>query len=121
MNLQKSGALSDLELLEIEMDLLWGSKAGPELVLARTRNGVRARIAERVPSEVARALGAEIDDNVSQSEDLAAPPPQLERCRVVLEDGLGAAGPAHARVRAQLPARVPRELSDNDGTDHIRQ
>ena len=66
MNLQKSGALSDLELLEIEMDLLWGSKAGPELVLARTRNGVRARIAERVPSEVARALGAEIDDNVSQ-------------------------------------------------------
>ena len=118
MNLQKSGALSDLELLEIEMDLLWGSKAGPELVFARHETAC----AHGSRSEFLRGAGrwSGDDDNVSQSEDLAAPPPQLERCRVVLEDALGAAVRS-ARVRAQLPARVPRELSDNDGTDHIRQ
>jgi len=30
--MRTSGALTDLELLEIEMDLLCGSKAGPELL-----------------------------------------------------------------------------------------
>src|SRR6266536_4130746 len=88
MHVQKAHAPSDLELLEIKMDLLWGSKAGPELVLACARDGVRARMGERVPSEVARTLAAEIEDNASQSEDLGAPPPQLERCRLVLEDAL---------------------------------
>jgi RimJ/RimL family protein N-acetyltransferase len=128
MDLQKSGALSDLELLQVEMDLLWGSTAGPELVLARTRDGVRARIAERVPSEVARALGAEIDDNVSQSEDLAAPPPQLERCRVLLEDALGAAvrltpgsGPSYL-LEPRVSFRTTTELitSENDGRARLR-
>jgi hypothetical protein len=49
MDVQKTRALSGLELLEIEMDLLWGPEAGPELVLAFIRDGVRARINKRVP------------------------------------------------------------------------
>src|SRR5436190_335406 len=53
--------LDDLQLLELEMDLLWGAQAGPELVLACAREGVRARLGNHVPPELARALAAEID------------------------------------------------------------
>jgi hypothetical protein len=38
MDIQKARALSDLELLEIEVDLLWESEGGPELVLACARD-----------------------------------------------------------------------------------
>jgi len=62
MDVQKTRALSDLELLEIEMDLLWGSEAGPELVLACARDGVRARIGEQVPPKVARTVAAQIEE-----------------------------------------------------------
>jgi hypothetical protein len=44
MDLRESGALGDLELLQIEMDLLWGTNAGPELVLACAADGVRLRL-----------------------------------------------------------------------------
>src|SRR5258708_39521133 len=92
MDVQKARAPSDLELLEIKMDLLWGSDAGPELVLARARHGVRARISKQVRPEGARTLVAEIEDGVPPGEDFGTPPPQLERCRAVREDALGVAG-----------------------------
>src|SRR5262245_18573468 len=48
--------LSDLELLRIEVDLMWDREAAPELVLACARGGLRARISTRVRPEVARTL-----------------------------------------------------------------
>ena len=84
-------SLSDAEILAVEMDLLWGPEAGPELVLACARDGVRARIGKQVPTEVARIMAAEVEGRASAGEDLAAAPAQLERWRVVLEDALGAA------------------------------
>jgi GNAT superfamily N-acetyltransferase len=82
--------LSDLDLLQIEMDLLWGTEAGPELVLACARDGVRARIGKHVSQHLARALAAEIEGTLRALE-AETPPPQLERFRLLLEDGLGAA------------------------------
>lgn len=91
MDRQKARPLSDLDLLEIEMDLLGGSEAGPELVLACARDGMRARIRKQPPPETARMVSAEIESNASPGEDPSAPPTQLEPCRVLLEDALGAA------------------------------
>ncbi|MBV8719414.1 MAG: SET domain-containing protein-lysine N-methyltransferase [Chloroflexi bacterium] len=111
MDLARTHKLSDLELLAIQMDLRWGSEPGPDLVLACARDGMRARIGEQVPSEVARTLAAEIDGGTSPIEDLGAPPPQLERCRVLLEDALGAA------VRL-APGSGPRYLIESGVSFH---
>ena len=91
MDPEKPNALSDLELLDMEMDLLWGSEAGPEFVLACAGGGVRTRIGKHVPAEVARTLAAEVANGALAGEDSGVPPPQLERWRVLLEDALGAA------------------------------
>ncbi len=116
-------ALGDLQLLEVEMDLLWGSKAGPALVLACARDGVRARIGTEVPTEVARALEAEVEINARQSEDPGAPPAQLERLRVRLRDALGAAvrlapgsGPSYL-IEASVSFRTTAELIRSDTGD----
>ena len=90
MHRQDMLTLNDLELLEIEMDLLWGAQAGPELVIACAREGVRVRLGKHVPPELGRALAAEID-GAQPSMDSNTPPPQLERWRILLEDALGAA------------------------------
>ena len=126
MHVQKARAPSDLELLEIKMDLLWGSDAGPELVLARARHGVRARISKRVRPEVARTLVAEIEDGAPPGEDFGTPPPQLERCRVVLEDALGAAvrlapgsGPSYL-IEPGVSFRTTAELIRSDSGDPMQ-
>jgi RimJ/RimL family protein N-acetyltransferase len=90
MNPHNGRPLSDLDLLQIEMDLLWGTEAGPELVLACARDGVRARIGKHVPQHLARALAAELEGTLPALE-AETPPPQLERFRLLLEDALGAA------------------------------
>jgi hypothetical protein len=69
MHVEKTNALSDLDLLEIEMDLLWESKSGPELVLACARNRVRTRIGKQVPPEVARTLAGEFEEGLSRGSD----------------------------------------------------
>jgi hypothetical protein len=103
--LHASGGRGDPELLQMEMELLWGpqagteaeagtqvgTEAGPDLVIASSRDGVRARIDRRVPPQVARALAAEIDAASPQPMTTSEPPPQLERWRLLLEDALGAA------------------------------
>jgi hypothetical protein len=126
MDVQKTRALSDLELLEIEMDLLWGSEAGPELVLACARDGVRARTGEQVPPEVARTVAAQIEEGASPIEDLGAPRPQLERSRVALEDALGAAvrlapgsGPSYL-IEPGVSFRTTAELIRSDSGDPMQ-
>ncbi len=123
MDREKPSALSDLELLDVEMDLLWGPKAGPELVLACARGGVRTRIGKQVPLEVARTLLAEIEDGASPGEDWAVPPPRLERWRLLLEDALGAAvrlapgsGPSYL-TEPGVSFRPTAELVRSDSAD----
>jgi Acetyltransferase (GNAT) domain len=82
--------LSDLELLQNEMDLLWGPN-GPDLVIACARDGQRwARVTKDVPEEAASRIVAEVACADVPAE-LSAPPPRLERWRTLLEDALGAA------------------------------
>jgi Acetyltransferase (GNAT) domain len=78
---------SDVELLRIEMDLLWPSK-GPELVMAAARDGLHARVGGGLPARVARKLIAEVE-STQVSGDMSAPPAALERWCTELEDALG--------------------------------
>jgi len=114
--------LSDLQLLEIEMDLLWGAQGGPELVLSCAREGVRVRLCKHVPTELARALAAEIDD-AQPVVDSNTPTPQLERWRILLEDALGAAvrlapgsGPSYV-IHPDVTSRASAELVRSDAND----
>src|ERR671933_224166 len=81
-------ALPDLELLGIEMDLLWGSGGGPELVTACARDGLRPRVSNSVPADVARTLIAEVAAQ-QPGAGLGAPPHDLERWSALLMDALG--------------------------------
>src|SRR5919199_5155645 len=106
MDLHETRASSDLELLQIEMDLLWGTDAGPQLVLACARDGVHARIGNQVASDVARAVAAEIGGAASGTEP-DTPPPQVERWRMLVENALG--------VPVRLaPASGPSYLIERD-------
>jgi RimJ/RimL family protein N-acetyltransferase len=138
-HLQEGGERGDLELLQIEMDLLWGPQtgteaglevgtdAGPDLVLASAPDGVRARIGRRVPPHVARALGAHIEAD-SPRPLASGPPSELERWRLLLEDALGTAvplapgsGPSyliHAGV--SFPATAELVRSDDPGHEALR-
>jgi RimJ/RimL family protein N-acetyltransferase len=123
MDREKTRALSGVELLQIQMDLRWGSEAGPELVLACARDGVRARIGKQVPPEVASILAAEIEGSASPGGEPAAPPPQLERSRVVLEDALGSAvrlapgsGPSYL-IQPGVSFRPTAQLVRSDSAD----
>jgi RimJ/RimL family protein N-acetyltransferase len=123
MDIHKARALSDLELLEVEMDLLWGSEGGPELVLACGRDGVRARISNRVRPEVALRLATWIEQGAPAAEDLGALPVELERCRVALEDELDAAvrlmsgsGPSYL-IEPGVSFRATAELIRSDSGD----
>jgi RimJ/RimL family protein N-acetyltransferase len=115
-------AHSDLELLEIEMDLLWGMEPGPELVVACAPDGVRVRLGERLPQEIAEALSAEIDSALPLAE-CDTPPPELERWRTLLEDALGGAvrlalgsGPSYV-VHPEVTFQSTAELVRSDSAD----
>src|SRR6266545_4690361 len=114
--------LDDLQLLGIEMDLLWGAQAGPELVLACAREGLRLRLGNHVPPELARALAAEID-GAQPVVDSSVPPPQLERWRMLLEDELGGAvrlapgsGPSYV-IHPSVSFRASADLVRSDAND----
>jgi RimJ/RimL family protein N-acetyltransferase len=166
-HLHQGGARSDLELLQIEMDLLWGSqagteggaatqaglevgtelatRAGPDLVVASAPDGVRARIGRRVPPQVARALAAEIDAgspwSLAAERSLGdadadartrpgsvAPPAELERWRLRLEDALGTAvrlapgsGPSYVvHAGVSFPAAAALVRSDDPDREALR-
>jgi len=107
----------DLELLQIEMDLLWRANSGPELVVASVREGIRLRVTPAVPERLAHALRTEAE-SAHPNTDLMQPPPVVEHMRRQLEDALGAAvalvagsGPSflvHDGVQARVTAQVVR-------------
>jgi hypothetical protein len=106
--------LSDLELLQIEMDPLWGMDAGPELVVACAREGSCARISDFVLEELARHLVAEAE-RTTPNDEMRMPPARLEKWRILLEDALGAAvllsatsGPSYlVHDEVTFPATAP--------------
>src|SRR5690348_2203620 len=123
MDLDKTRVLSDLELLDIQVDMLWASRAGPELVIICARDGVRVRIGPQVALEVARTMSAQIEEDAPCVEDVAAPPAQMERLRSVLEDALGAAvrlapgsGPTYL-IEPGVSFRTMAELIRSDTAD----
>jgi hypothetical protein len=122
MDIPDSGALSDLELLQIEMDLLWVTEAGPELVLACARDGASLRLSKQVPPHAARVLAAEVD-GVPPGVNQEPPPPQVERWRMLLEDAIGAAvrltpgsGPSYL-IGPDVTFQATAELVRSDSAD----
>jgi hypothetical protein len=123
-----AAALSDLELLRIEMDMLWRSDNAPDLVLACAREGMRVRVTPDVPEWLATLARAEVE-SASPRMDVMLPPPLVERMRLLLEDALGASvamtaesGPSyviHQGVHAATSAQLVR--SDAPGIDLLRQ
>ena len=79
--------LSELELLQIEMDLLWGTDSGPELVLAIARDGMRARVSRAVPKTLANSIKSELDPTPHITH-LQEPPPVVERLRLRMAEAL---------------------------------
>jgi RimJ/RimL family protein N-acetyltransferase len=119
--------LSDLELLQIEMDLLWGTHEGPELVVACARQGLCARVSNAVPEQLARSLEVEVE-RTPPNEDLRVPPARLEQWRILLEDALSAAvtlspgsGPSYLiHDDVAFPATAPLVRSDSDDVADLR-
>lgn len=122
MDKREVRALGDLELLRIQMDVLWGASAGPEVVLAWARDGVRARFAGGVPAEVAWAVEAVVD-GVRRGAEADGPPPEVERCRLLLEEASGKAvrlapgsGPSYV-IEPDVTFRPTARLVRSDTAD----
>lgn len=81
---------SALELLDLEMELLWGAETEPDLVIASARGGMRMRIRAGMPEALARTLASELE-SATPSSDVNVPPPVVARVRLQLEDAFGAA------------------------------
>jgi len=119
--------LSDVQLLQIEMDLLWSTQDGPELVVACARQGLRPRVGNALPEQLARSLVAEIE-RTPPNEDLRVPPARLQQWRILLEDALGAAvllspasGPSYfIHEDVSFPASAPLVRSDYDDLADLR-
>jgi RimJ/RimL family protein N-acetyltransferase len=119
--------LSDVELLLIEMDLLWDTHECPELVVACARQGLRARVNSAVPEQLARSLVAEIE-RTPPNEDLRVPPARLQQWRILLEDAVGvavllspASGPSYLiHEGVSFPASAPLVRSDYDDLADLR-
>jgi hypothetical protein len=87
-----AAGFSDLELLQIEMDI-WATDdrqrvGGPDLVIASSAVGNLAALGEAVPDELAAAL-ANIVSSAPPSSDMRSPPTVLAECRQLLEARLG--------------------------------
>jgi len=85
--------LSDLELLQIEIETIWtpdegGRVRGPELVVASSAAGVGAALGPDVPDDLAATL-LELVASAMPSQHLSQPPAVVEQCRQLLEDELG--------------------------------
>jgi GNAT superfamily N-acetyltransferase len=126
-----SRTVSDLELLQIEIDMLWGINQarlidGPDLVVACASTGVFATVSKAVPEDVARAVLGEVAD-VRVPADISAPPPLLERWRRLLEDVLGeielapGSGPSYLiEDHVAFPASIPLVRSDAEDFGRLR-
>jgi hypothetical protein len=118
---------SDLQLLQIEMDLLW-SGGGPELVIAASRAGLHARVGDTVPEHLARKLRSQVESVQLKGTNVSEPPPELEAWRTELEGALGAAialaagsGPSyHVHVKVDFPSSAPLVRSDAADAGDLR-
>ena len=85
---------SDLELLRIELDVLWGDE-GPDrravqagVLIGVTGQGCASVVGGRLPPVVAAELGATVAGAAAPPPG-AATPPVVSDCRRLLEDALG--------------------------------
>ena len=93
---------SDLELLRIELDVLWGDE-GPDrravqagALIGVTGQACASVMGGRLPPVVAGELGATVAGAAARPPG-AATPPVVSDCRRLLEDALGPeAGPSGA-------------------------
>src|SRR5689334_15308798 len=85
-----SGDWGDLDLLDMEVDLLWAPSGGPDLVIACAHDGIRMRIGSAVPGTLTQTLVADLE-SATLGTDLDAPPPVVERMQLLLQDAFGAA------------------------------
>jgi hypothetical protein len=88
--------------------------------------GCGRSLSKQVPTEVRATLAAEIEGSTAPVEDLGAPPPQLERWRVLLEDALGSvvrlasgSGPSYL-IEPGVSFRSSAELIRSDTGDASR-
>lgn len=79
---------SAVELLRLEMDLLWGDGRGPDLVIACATDGVSVRTGQLVSDVVADAVRVDVQHS-AWTTDFSAPPPIVKHVREQLEEGLG--------------------------------
>jgi len=114
--------LSDVELLGVEMELLWDSDHGPDLVVACARDGVRARIARWLPPAFAQSVVAALE-SVQPSIDFSVTPPVVDRLRVRLEEAMGAgvrltreSGPSFL-IEEEVRVPTPTETVNSASTD----
>jgi RimJ/RimL family protein N-acetyltransferase len=88
------GDVSDLELLEVEIETLWPMDdrgritTGPDLVIASAASGSTAAVGSAVSNQLAAELKASVRQSRSETVP-GSPPPVLEHCRRLLEAELG--------------------------------
>jgi len=86
-------AVSDLELLRVEIETLWATDArgrieGRDLLIGSTALGNTVAVGSAVADDVAAVLVAAVDA-APPPHDLTLPPTVLEQCRQLLADSLG--------------------------------
>jgi len=87
-------AANDDELLQIEIETIWGTDdrgriVSPDLVIASSAAGLRAAIGAGVPDDLAVQV-VETVRGATPSTELSTPPAVLEQCRMLLESALEA-------------------------------
>lgn len=126
-----TGASGDLELLQIEITVLWevddqGRLRGPdELVLAAATNGITAAVAHSVPGDLAAAL-LDTVGRATLPPATAQPPAAIQECRALLAQAAPgrlvlSGGPSYLLsppIRYERPAVVLR--SDSPDAASVR-
>jgi hypothetical protein len=135
---RKADLLTDLELLEIEIETLWATDhrgrlvkrrgwnglAAPDLVIAACSGGQIAAIGSEVPDPLAVELQAAVA-GVSPSPDPATQPASIARCRQLLKDSLGpvvlSVGPSYViSPTTAFESGVEIQRSDGESTEALR-
>jgi RimJ/RimL family protein N-acetyltransferase len=124
--------ITDLQLLEIEMETLWATdprgrlvldkgpgwqgRKAPHLVIAVSNDGQISAIGSEVPDELALELLAAVAGEPTSPP--ATPPASIARCQELLKDGLGPVelrgGPAYV-IAADTAFKSTAEIFRSDG------
>jgi GNAT acetyltransferase-like protein/SET domain-containing protein len=81
--------VANLDLLQTEMELLWGDRGGPALTIASTSDGLRVRFGQDLPEHLATAAQAWVE-RCEPTAQFETPPTWLEDIRVELQTHLRA-------------------------------